>query len=97
MNFDKKTQKLTGYLWIPTESDKEASLAQAKSYFQGAQFIESADHKDIHAKSVVLLVDKNQGITIRFDQNRNIVEAIAEYNGLSRSPATSNKKISNNE
>lgn len=90
-NFDKQTQKLTGYLWLPRENEKEISLVQVKSHFKDAQFKESKDDKDVYAQNIVLFVDEQRGVTIRFDKKSNIVEAIAEYGTLPRSPALNHK------
>ncbi|WP_295901073.1 hypothetical protein [uncultured Bdellovibrio sp.] len=88
-NFDDKTSKLIGILWIPTESDPQISLSNTLESFQGASFVTEQSERDrIHSISrVKFYIDQKRGITIRYDENLKQVEGISFYEGTGRLPS----------
>jgi hypothetical protein len=93
MNFG-KNKVLMSFLWIPSENEKESSLAGAKSVFKEAKFkVTEEDSSSPHMVSkVVLYTDEKSGTIIRYNPSSNLVEAIAKYDGSLRSPAGDEKQ-----
>lgn len=93
INFSKANQKLSGFLWIPQEDEKEFFLEQAKASFKNSNFKEVQDiDSNPHAVSkVISFIDEKSGVTIRYDRSRSAVEAIAVYDMTNRVPAATEK------
>ncbi len=89
MNFSSDNNQLLSVLWIPKENEKEFSIENAKTSFKEAHFKEIRDNnKNPHiTMEVISYIDEQAGISIRYNQSRNIVEAIAKYSATKRIPA----------
>lgn len=89
MNFSLDSKELLSILWIPKENEKEFSIEKAKTSFKEAHFREIRDNnKNPHiTMEIISYVDDQAGITIRYNQSRKIVEAIAKFNAFKRIPA----------
>ena len=95
MTFQTAEKKLSSLLWIPYEGEKEASLNYLKNEFKKANFKEVPDiQRNPHAiiSGAVSYIDEKLGITIRYDQKSQSVEAIALYSVKSRVPTDVNKR-----
>ena len=93
VNFISASRKLSGFLWIPRQDEKEFTLGTAKAGFKNADFKEVRDvgNNPHFVSEVVSFVDEKSGITIRYDRRSHKVEAIARYDVSNRVPASENK------
>lgn len=86
-NFDAKTNILVSYLWIPGEGEKELSLSGAKDLFRKLILEPESDKDKSHFISkVITYADKKSGVSIRYNESNDIVEAIAVYEPKNRVP-----------
>lgn len=80
--------KLMRFVWIPQDNTNESSLKAVKSIFQGTQFSRQ-DHELYHSTSKTSdLTSLETGITIKFNPNTEVVEAIGFFPSKERIPAT---------
>lgn len=96
--FDAKAQRvsatfseqgvLIGYLWIPSHEDQEIDLEKAKRLFNGVKFkiSETTVPTSHNSTKIVVYSDDSAGISIRYNKNNNVVEAIAFHNRGDRLP-----------
>lgn len=94
LNFDSETQILKSILWIPTEGEKELTLLGAQEHFKNAHFVQVKEStSNSHSVSSMLVyIDEQKGISIRYNPNSQAVEALAKYDPSARTPANSKKK-----
>jgi len=95
INFSTESHKLSSALWIPREGEKEYSLTQAKAVFSGASFkevINSNNNPHSISLDAVSYIDEKTGVTIRYDREQNVVEAIAMFDVNTRLPAGTDTK-----
>ena len=86
LTFSEKNNLLSNALWVPFDNEPEYQLASAMTEFKGFKFRETKEKENNpHAtsKGASLFIDESNGVTIRFNQDEKIVEAIAIYSNRS--------------
>ncbi|MBS1968736.1 MAG: hypothetical protein JSU04_00420 [Bdellovibrionales bacterium] len=93
LNFASETHKLSGFVWLPKQGEKETSLEDVKQSFRNSHFEERRVFgKNPHMiLEVVSYVDNKSGITIKLNSDGKSVEAIAMYDVGNRLPTSDNK------
>lgn len=82
MTIQASDRKLQSYIWLPKENELESSLDKVQKNFPNSKyqkFPEVSQSSHMVSSDIVLYVDESAGVSIRYDQKRNEVEAIGIF------------------
>lgn len=95
LSFTSKDKILSSILWVPKVDENEYTLEGAKAGFKNSDFKdlnESDENPHALSSGNFWLVDKNLGVTIRYNKEFKTVDAIGLYSSTLRVPTEQSER-----